>query len=114
MITLADRISKTEFAGQAARPASRQAERRGSLPRSTVALGLKAAALFLSLTLFVGVAAAQTRSWPIVNGRELQPTQQQFENTSSGNAADWTRWNSRVQPDVDRLYGQIMRATEQP
>jgi hypothetical protein len=33
--------------------------------------------LLLLSALFIGVAAAQTPTWPIVNGRQLQPTQQQ-------------------------------------
>jgi hypothetical protein len=93
MITIADRSSKAELVGLTA---------------------LKASALFLSLTLFVGVAAAQPPSWPIVDGRQLQPTQQQLESTSDRNATEWTRWNNRVQPDVDRLYDEIMHATTQP
>jgi hypothetical protein len=109
MTTIADHTSNAEFAGLT----PRQGERRGALSRS-MALSLKASALFLSLTLFVGVATAQTRAWPIVNGRELQPTQQQLGNTADKNAAEWDRWNNRVQPDVDRLYNEIMHATAQP
>jgi hypothetical protein len=37
----------------------------------------KTSVLSLSLGLFIGIAAAQAPSWPIVNGRHLQPTQQQ-------------------------------------
>jgi hypothetical protein len=93
MMTIANHTSKGEFVGLTA---------------------LKASALFLSLTLFVGVAAAQPPSWPIVHGRQLQPTQQQLEGTSDRNATEWTRWNNRVQPDVDRLYDEIIHATTQP
>ena len=67
----------------------------------------KTSLLSLSLALFIGAAAAQTRSWPIANGRRPQPTQQQIE-SRDGNAA--RRWNRDVQPEVDRLYDEIMRA----
>jgi hypothetical protein len=59
--------------------------------------------LLLSSMLFIGAAAAQTPYGPTVNGRQLQPTQQQLE-------SKWNRWNDRDQPEVDRLYNVIMRA----
>jgi hypothetical protein len=68
-----------------------------------------AAAVLLTGIITSGVAAAQTPHWPIVNGRELQPTQQQLDNTHD---VQWNRWNSRVQPEIDRLYDEIMRATQ--
>jgi hypothetical protein len=71
-----------------------------------------AAVLLVGVT--SGVAAAQTPHGPIVNGRQLQPTQAQLESTKDQNVVEWNRWNGRVQPDVDRLYDEIMRATTQP
>jgi len=41
---------------------------------------IKTSVLSLSLALFIGVAAAQVPYWPIVQGRHLQPTQQQVDN----------------------------------
>jgi hypothetical protein len=38
---------------------------------------IKTSVLSLSLALFIGVASPQAQSWPIVQGRQLQPTQQQ-------------------------------------
>jgi hypothetical protein len=130
MINYANRISKPEFAGfmlasegtkLAARPMApatpRRAEPSGlgyrrSLRRSTVALSIKACAILLSSTLFIAVAAAQTPYRPVVNGRQLQPTQQQLESVNDKNLVEWDRWNSRVAPEVDRLYGEIMRAAK--
>ena len=71
----------------------------------------KTSLLSLSLALFIGAAAAQPRSWPIANGRRPQPTQQQIE-SRAGNAA--RQWNHAVQPEVDRLYDEIMRAAATP
>jgi hypothetical protein len=68
-----------------------------------------AAAVLLAIT--NGVAAAQMSHGPIVDGRQSQPTQAQLESTHD---VQWNRWNNRVQPDVDRLYDEIMRATTQP
>ena len=67
----------------------------------------KTSLLSLSLALFIGAAATQPRPWPIVNGRRPQPTQQQIE-SRDGNAA--RQWNRHVQPEVDRLYDEIMHA----
>jgi hypothetical protein len=62
----------------------------------------------LSLALFMGVASAQPASWPIVNGRRPQPTQQQID-SREGNTSRQS--NRAVQSDVDRLYAEIMRAS---
>lgn len=83
---------------------------RGSFLRSVAALSFKASALSLSSMLFIGAAAAQTPHGPIVDGRQLQPTQQQLESTEDKNAVEWNRWNSRVGPEIDGLYDEIMRA----
>lgn len=82
----------------------------GSFLRSVVALSLKASALSLSSMLFICAAGAQTPHGPIVNGLQLQPTQQQLESTQDKNAVEWNRWNDRVGPEVDRLYDEITRA----
>jgi hypothetical protein len=68
-----------------------------------------AAAVLLAIT--NGVATAQTSRGPIVDGHQPQPTQAQLESTHD---VQWNRWNNRVQPDIDRLYDEIMRATTQP
>src|SRR6202043_19572 len=47
--------------------------------------------LCLSLALFIGPAAAQTPSWPIVDGRQLQPTQQQIDTKEDDKARQWNR-----------------------
>jgi hypothetical protein len=62
--------------------------------------------LSLSLVLFIGVAAAQPPSWPIVQGRQLQPTQQQVDSREDDRACQWSRG---VQSEIDRLYDEIMR-----
>lgn len=68
---------------------------------------IKTSVLSLSFALFIGVAAAQAPSWPIVNGRHLQPTQQQVDSRLD----DGARQRSRsVQSEIDRLYDEIMRA----
>jgi hypothetical protein len=60
----------------------------------------------LSLALLIGVAAAQSPSWPIVQGRQLQPTQQQIDGRLDDQARQWSRG---VQSEIDRLYDEIMR-----
>jgi hypothetical protein len=67
-------------------------------------------ALLLSLpfALGIGVAAAQTSSWPIVDGRQRQPTQQQIDRRESIDARQPGR---DVQSDIDSLYDEIMRAS---
>ena len=64
--------------------------------------------LSLSLTLFIGVAAAQTPSGPIVDGRQLQPTQQQVDSKQDNRAR---QRNRDVQSQIDRLYDEILRAS---
>jgi len=68
---------------------------------------LRACALLLSAALLAGVAAAQTRSGPAVNGRQLQPTEQQVESREDDRARER---NARVQSEIDRLYGEIVHA----
>jgi hypothetical protein len=82
-----------------------------SFLRRVVTLSFKISALSLSAMLLIGVARAQTSHGQIVN---LQPTQAQLESTKDQNVVEWNRWNGRVQPDVDRLYDEIMRATTRP
>ena len=73
---------------------------------SIAAVAAATCLLSLSSALPMGAAVAQTPTWPIVNGRQLQPTQQQIDTRN----ADRTReWNRRVQSDVDRLYDELMR-----
>jgi hypothetical protein len=67
----------------------------------------KASVLPLSLALFIGVAAAQA-PWPIVEGRHLQPTQQQVDSRVDDKARQWSR---SVQSEIDRLYDEIMRGS---
>ena len=69
---------------------------------------IKAFLLSLSLALFIGGAAAQTPSGPIVNGRQLQPTQQQVDSRGDDRARQWSRG---VQSEIDRLYDEIMRGS---
>lgn len=79
------------------------------MPQSSIATVAAATCLLsLSSALSMGAAVAQTPTWPIVNGRQLQATQQQIDTRN----ADRTReWNRRVQSDVDRLYDELMRET---
>jgi hypothetical protein len=102
-----------ERGGTAPQP-SIKSDLSGSFLRSVVALSSKISALSLSAMLLIGVAGAQTPHGPIVNGHQLQPTPPQLESPQEQNAVEWNRWNSRVQPDVDRLYDEIMRATTRP
>ncbi len=67
---------------------------------------IKTSVLSLSLALFIGVAAPQAQSWPIVQGRHLQPTQQQVDSRIDDRARQWSRG---VQSEIDRLYDEIMR-----
>ena len=71
-----------------------------------MAIIIRTAALSLLSVLFVGLAVAQTPSWPIVNGRQLQPTQQQIDTKGIDKAR---QWNRDVQPDIDRLYEELTR-----
>jgi hypothetical protein len=67
---------------------------------------IKTSVLSLSLALFIGAAAAQAPSWPIVKGRHLQPTQQQVDSKGDERARQRSRG---VQSEIDRLYDEIMR-----
>ena len=67
---------------------------------------IKTSVFSLSLALFIGVAAAQVPSWPIVNGRHLQPTQQQVDSRIDDRSRQWSRG---VQSEIDGLYDEIMR-----
>ena len=67
-----------------------------------------ASLLLLSSALFVHAAAAQTPTWPIVDGRQSQPRQQQIDTRQDDRAR---AWNHRVQPDIDRLYEELTRET---
>ena len=67
---------------------------------------IKTSVLSLSLALFIGVAAGQAPSWPIVNSRHLQPTQQQVDSRTDDRARQWSR---AIQPEIARLYDEIMR-----
>ena len=62
----------------------------------------------LLLSVFIGIAAAQPPSWPIVDGRQLQPTQQQIDSREDNAAHQRDR---AVQAEVDHLYDEIMRAS---
>jgi hypothetical protein len=69
---------------------------------------IKAYLLSLSLALFIGVAAAQTPSGPVVDGRRPQPTQQQVDSRED----NWARQRNRdVQSQIDRLYDEVIRAS---
>jgi hypothetical protein len=69
---------------------------------------IRTSLLSLSLALFAGAAAAQSFPGPIVGGRQLQPTQQEADRR--GGHATW-QWNRRVQPEIDRLYREVIRAS---
>jgi hypothetical protein len=62
--------------------------------------------LTLSLALFADIAVAQTPSWPITNGRQRQPAQQQLDRSQDDRAREWNR---RVQPELDRIYEELTR-----
>ena len=55
----------------------------------------KMSLISLSFSLFIGVAAAQPPSWPIVNGRRPQPTQQQIDSREGNASRQWNRSVSR-------------------
>jgi len=76
-----------------------------------MAIIIRPAALSLLSVLFVGLAVAQTPSWPIVNGRQLQPTQQQIDSKGIDKARQRDR---DVQPDIDRLYEELTRHSPRP
>jgi len=131
MINHTNRIPKTEFAGfmlvgertksaAMAQATPRRAEPPGFgyrrwLRRST-ALSIKVCAVSLSSMLFITVAVAQKPHGSTVNGRLLQPMQEQLESTND-NTVEWNRWNkhwigwnNRVAPEIRRLNDEVMRA----
>jgi hypothetical protein len=67
----------------------------------------KTCLMLAASALVVGVAAAQTLPGPIVNGRHLQPTEQQVESREDDRAREW---NARVQSEIDRLYRELIPA----
>jgi hypothetical protein len=67
---------------------------------------IKTYLLSLSFALLIGAAAAQTPSWPIVNGRHLQPTQQQIESRENIIARQRDR---DAQSEVGRLFDALTR-----
>ena len=71
-----------------------------------MAIIIRTAALSLLSVFFIGLAAAQTPSWPIANGHQSQPTQQQIDSKGIDKARQWDR---DVQPDIDRLYEELTR-----
>jgi hypothetical protein len=77
------------------------------MPRiSTLAVAAATGLLSLSSALFIGVTAAQPPSWPIVNGRQLQPTQVQVDSWEDIRARERNR---AVQSQIDRLYDELTR-----
>ena len=67
--------------------------------------------LLLSAAFLIGGAAAQGSSWPIVNGRQLQPTQQQIDSKLGDKAH---QWNRDVQPEIDRIFDELTRDPAPP
>jgi len=67
--------------------------------------------LSLLSVLCIGTAAAQTPSWPIVNGRQLQPTQQQIDGKRNDRGR---RWDRDVQPKIDSIYEELTRDSPRP
>ena len=76
-----------------------------------MAMTILGSLLWLLSMFFIGTAAAQAPSWPIVNGRQLQPTQRQIDSTRSDKARQWDR---EVQPEIDRLYEELTRDSPRP
>jgi hypothetical protein len=103
-----DRITQTQVAGSTLGGKRLNSAQRPA--RGRVRL-LGAGALSLMSVLFIGLAMAQEPYGPIADGRQLQPTQQQLETRRD---PGWDRWNRQSQSDVDRLYGDIMRAATPP
>ena len=71
---------------------------------------LRTCLLLLSLALTLNIAAAQTPSGPIVNGRHLQPTPQQVDDREDYRVRQRDR---AFQSEIDYLYNEIMRAAGQ-
>ena len=74
---------------------------------------IKRSVLSLSLALFIGVTAPQAQSWSIVQGRHLQPTQQQVDSRLDDRSRQQSR-GVRAQSEIDRLYDEIMHALGVP
>jgi hypothetical protein len=70
---------------------------------------VKTCLLSLPFALLIGTAAAQTGPWPIVNGRQPQATELQVESKQANKARER---DVPVQPEIDRLYDEIMRAAK--
>lgn len=62
--------------------------------------------LLLASALLAANAPAQTPSWPIANGRHLQPTQQQIDSRENNAARQRDR---AAQSQVDRLFDELAR-----
>jgi hypothetical protein len=62
--------------------------------------------LLLSPVLLTGNAVAQTPSWPITNGRHLQPTQQQIDSRENNAARQRDR---DAQLEIDRIFDELTR-----
>jgi hypothetical protein len=76
------------------------------MPQSVTRASIRTWLLLLSSALLAGNAVAQTPSWPIANGRHLQPTQQQIFGKENNTARQRDR---DVQPEVDRLFDVLIR-----
>jgi hypothetical protein len=76
-----------------------------SLKSAPATLGL-IPLLLLASALLAANAVAQTPSWPITNGRHLQPTQQQIDSRANNAARQRDR---AAQSQVDRLFGELTR-----
>ena len=62
--------------------------------------------LLLSSVLLAGNAVAQTPSWPITNGRHLQPTQRQIDSRENNAARQRDR---DAQLEIDRIFDELTR-----
>ena len=82
--------------------------RKASLRWRHFAMIIKTCLLSLSSALFISAAAAQSLPGPVVGGRHLQPTQQTIDSKEDYATLQWHR---RVQPEIDRLYEEVMRAS---
>jgi hypothetical protein len=60
----------------------------------------------LSSVLLAGNAVVQTPSWPITNGRHLQPTQQQIDSRENNAARQRDR---DAQLEIERLFDELTR-----
>ena len=67
--------------------------------------------LALAPALCICTAAAQTASGPVGGGDRLQPTQQQIDRREDARVSPR---NTQVQPDIDRLYDEIIHSATPP